>query len=90
MKRWTISTLLLFFVALGFLSMQVLAIASAEFAEEAVTAEEREEPGPKDPIRRVQTGGEKTRRPFLTVSAFIRSTLNTHPGNIHLLQVFRV
>ena len=90
MKRWTISTLLLFFVALGFLSMQVLALAPAEFAEEVVTAEEREEPGPKDPLRRVQAGGKKTRQAFLSMSAFIRSTLNPHPGNIHLLQVFRV
>lgn len=90
MKLWTISTLLLFFVTLGLLSMQVLALAPAEFAEEAVTAEEREESGPKDPMRRVQNGGKKSRQAFLTLSAFIRSTLNTHPGNIHLLQVFRV
>jgi hypothetical protein len=89
-KPWTISTLLLFFVALGFLSMQVLAIAPAEFAEEAVIAEEREEPGPKDPIRRIQTGGKKARRHLLAFSAFIRSTLNAYPGNIHLLQAFRV
>ena len=90
MKHWTISALLLFFVALGFLSLQVLAIAPAELAEEAVTFEEREEPSPKDPIRRGQTGGKKTRRPFLTTSAFIRAPLNSHLGNIHLLQVFRV
>jgi hypothetical protein len=87
-KPWTISTLLLFFVALAFLSMQVLAIAPAELAEEAVTAEEREEP--KDPIRRVQTGGKQPRRHFLDVSASIRSTLNIYPGNIHLLQAYRV
>ena len=68
--------------------MQVLAIAPAEFAEEAVTAEEREEP--KDPIRRVQTGGKNPWRHFLAVSTFIRSTLNIYPGNIHLLQAFRV
>jgi hypothetical protein len=69
--------------------MQVLALAPAEF-EEAVTAEEREEPGSKDPMRRVKNHRKKTRQAFLTMSAFIRSTLNTHPGNIHLLQVFRV
>lgn len=90
MKLWTISTLLLFFVTLGLLSMQVLALAPAEFAEEAVTIEEREETDPKDPIRRVQAGGKKTRQAFLAKSAFIRSTLNPHPGNIHLLQAFRV
>ena len=67
--------------------MQVLAIAPADFAEEAVTAEEREEPSPKDPTRRVPTAGKKL---FLSISALIRSTLNTYPGNIHLLQVFRV
>lgn len=90
MKHSIIAALLLFFVTLGFASMQVLAIAPAEFAEEVVTGEEREEPGPKDPTRRVKTVGTKTRRPFLTVSAFIRSTLDIHPGNIHLLQVLRV
>jgi hypothetical protein len=70
--------------------MQVLALAPAEFAEEAVTIEERKETDPKDPIRRVQAGRKKTRQAFLTLSAFIRSTLNPHPGSIHLLQVFRV
>jgi hypothetical protein len=70
--------------------MQVLALAPADFAEETVTSEEREEPSPKDPNRRVPTGGKKARRSLLIISAFIRSTLNSYPGNIHLLQVFRV
>jgi hypothetical protein len=89
-KRWIISTLLLFFVTLGFLSMGVLTVVPAELAEGSVTIEEREETDPKDPTRRVQTDGKKHRRSFCSIAAFIRSTLNTHPGNIHLLQAFLV
>ena len=90
MKYSIASALLLLVIALCFLGSQVLAIAPAEFAGAAVTGEEREEQGHNDPLsRRVRTDGKKFRS-FLNSSTLIRSTVNINPGNIHLLQVFRV
>jgi hypothetical protein len=89
-KHSIASALLLLVIALCFLGTRVLAMAPAEFAGEAVTAEEREEQGHNDPLsRRVRTDGKKFRS-FLNSSTLIRSTVNINPENIHLLQVFRV
>lgn len=91
MKYSITSALLLLAIVLCFLGTQVLAIAPAEFAGEAVTADEREEQGQNDPLsRRARTGGKKFRQSFLNSSTLIRSTVNINPENIHLLQVFRV
>ena len=90
MKKSLVASLLLFFVSLSFLGTEVLAMEPAELAGEAETTEEREEPNPKDPTRRVQTGGKNAHGSFLALSTFLRSILNSCPGNIHLLQVFRV
>ena len=91
MKYSIASALLLFVIALCFLGTQVLAMAPAEFAGEAVTGEEREEQGHTDPLsRRVRTDGKKFTQSSLNSSTLIRSIVNINPGNIHLLQVFRV
>ena len=91
MKLSVISALLLFFVGLGFLSAQTLLLATpAEFAETA-SPEEKDEQSPKDPIlRRGQTRGKKSLLSLTDISAVIQSAVNSHPGNLHLLQVFRV
>jgi len=78
-KRSILSTLLLFFVALGFTGTQVLAamITPAEAAEKAFAAEEREEQvSRKSPSRRPQTRGKKGQRLFVNPSTFIGSTSN--------------
>ncbi|HEX2230321.1 MAG TPA: hypothetical protein VHM64_24595 [Candidatus Binatia bacterium] len=105
MKRSILSTLLLFFVALGLTGTQVSAImiTPAEAAEQAA-AEEREEQVSRK-SRRPQTGGKKVQPPFVIPSLFIGSTWNATrtdlrsrfflqsnlpPGNLRLLQVYRV
>jgi len=104
-KRSTLSTLLLFFVALGFTGTQVFAfvITPAQAAEQEA-AEEREEQVSRKSSRRPQTRGKKVRPPF-NPSIFFGSTSNATqtdlrsrfflqsnlpPGNLRLLQVYRV
>jgi hypothetical protein len=89
-KLSIISALLLFFVGLGFLGTQTLLLSTpAEFADTAAP-EEKDEQSLKDPILlRGQTRGKKTLS-LTHISAVIQSALNSHPGNLHLLQVFRV
>jgi hypothetical protein len=90
-KLTVISAFLLFFVGLGFLGAQTLLLSTpAEFAETAAP-EEKDEQSLKDPIlRRGQTRGKKTQLSLIDLAAVIQSALNSYPGNLHLLQVFRV
>ena len=77
MKRSTLSTLLLFFVALGFTGTQVFAfvITPAQAAEQEA-AEEREEQVSRNSSRRPQTRGKKAQPPSVNLSIFFGSTSN--------------
>jgi hypothetical protein len=85
-----LSSLLLFFVALGFLSPQLLAVTPAELGGEAVGAEEREESPKESTARRVRSAARIGAQPFLNISDLIRFCSTVYRGNIHLLQVFLV
>jgi hypothetical protein len=89
-KRSLVCSLLLFFVAVGFLSPQLLAVTPAELAGETVTAEEREEGLKETTARRVRAGARFGRQSPLNISDLIRSCSTVYRGNIHLLQVFLV
>jgi len=105
-KRSILSTLLLFFVALGFTGTQVLAamITPAEAAEQAAAEEREEQVSRKSPSRGPQSRGKKGQRLFVNPSTFIGSTSNAlinlgsrsflqsnlPPGYLHLLQVCRI
>lgn len=106
MKRSTLSTLLLFFVALGFTGAQVFAIViTPAQAAEQEAAEEREEQVSRKSSRRPQTRGKKVQLPSVNLSIFFGSTSNAArtdlrsrfflqsnlpQGNLRLLQVYRV
>lgn len=92
MKRSVISGLLLLFIALSFLSTQVFAlVAPAEATEAAGASEEKEEQNLKDSLSaRVKARGKNSLSALLDLSAFMRSSLDSYPGNLHFLQVFRV
>ena len=107
MKRSILSTLLLFFVALGLTGTQVFAIVitPAEAAEQAAAEEREEQVSRKSPSRRPQTRGKKVQPLFVNLSIFIGSTSNATPtdlrsrfflqsnlppGNLRLLQVYRI
>jgi hypothetical protein len=104
-KRSILSTLLLFFVALGLTGMQLfsIVITPAQAAEQEAAEEREEQVSRKSP--RPQTRGKKVQPPFVIPSLFIGSTSNATrtdlrsrfflqsnlpPGNLHLLQVYRV
>jgi len=104
-KRSILSTLLLFFVALGLTGTQVFAIVitPAEAAEQAAAEEREEQVSRKSPSRRSHV--KKVQPPFVNPSIFIGSTSNVTrtdlrsrfflqsnlpPGNLRLLQVYRI
>jgi hypothetical protein len=105
-KRSILSTLLLFFVALGLTGTQVFAILiTPAHAAEQEAAEEREEQVSRKSSRRPQTRGKKVQPPsvnswifFGSISNATRTDLrsrfflqsNLPPGNLRLLQVYRV
>jgi hypothetical protein len=104
-KRSILSTLLLFFVALGLTGTQVFAIViTAAQAAEQEAAEEREEQVSRKSSRRPQTRGKKLQPPSVNPSIFFGLTSNARtdlrlrfflqsnlpPGNLRLLQVYRV
>ena len=92
MKRSVICLLLLLFIALSFLSTQVLAlVAPAEATEAAGASEDKEEQNLKDSLAgRVRSRGKTALRSLVDLAAFMRSSLDSYPGNLHFLQVFRV
>lgn len=90
MKHSLLYSLLLFFVAVGFLSPQLLAMTPAELAGETVTVEEREEGLKESTARRVRSGARIGTQPPLNISDLIRSCSTVYRGNIHLLQVYLV
>jgi len=84
-KSSVLSTLLLFFVALGLAGTPGLTImiTPGEAAEKAVAAEEREEQVfRKSPSRRPQSRGKKVQRLFVNPSTFIGSTSNATLRNL--------
>jgi hypothetical protein len=83
-KSSVLSTLLLFFVALGFTGTQVLAamITPAEAAEQAAAEEREEQVSRKSPSRRPQSRGKKVQRLFVNPSTFIGSTSDATLGNL--------
>jgi hypothetical protein len=105
-KRSILSTLLVFFVALGLTGTQVFAIViTPAQAAEQEAAEEREEQVSRNSSRRTQTRGKKVQPPFVNPSIFIGSASNATPtdlrsclflqsnlppGNLRLLEVYRI
>jgi hypothetical protein len=88
-KTSVVSTLLLLFIALSFLSTQVLGLVAPAEVTEAASSEDKEEENLKDSLSaRLKARGKNLL--FADLSAFMRSALDSYPGNLHLLQVFRV
>jgi hypothetical protein len=77
-KRSILSTLLVFFVALGLTGTQVFAImiTPVEAAEQSAAEEREEQVSSKSSSRRLQTRGKKVGPPFFNPAICIGSTSN--------------